>query len=377
MSETDALKASFNAQLKAVTDAAVQPEPEPALKEVPAKKEPEAKAEPVIPPSIMAGKEDAKPTDADEPLVSEEVRAVLKGKPRESFDTLEKNSLARIKALKAELAEARSKQTIAANPEIETALKTERERAAALEQQLERSAYERSPKFQRFGAEEKAELATAKSYLEGTEINPAILEAAANSTGAARIKILRDAQVDPETVAAVSSHLARIDSIRRERDASLENWKTGLAQDQQAQAARQKQIEAQQIENEKKVFTEVRDRLKTMPAFTKVDGHEKWNEGVEVNLKEAEDFFHGRKSLAELAELGFRGVAQKTTELMNVELTKQLKEANERLTKLQAAQPRAGKPADPKVEKPNPDAAKDQTEHYKSSFNTELSKLRG
>lgn len=368
VSDSDQLKASFNAAAKAEGELrSAEAEPEPQRQPPLENKQPEQKVESIVPKELIGQQEEKK--DGEEPLVSEEVRSSLKGAARQNFEKLESAAKTKIEALRKELAEAKSKTATPTDVEpILAEAKAAKERAAQLESEFERVAYTQSPKYQRFGNEEGAEIKSAKSYLEGGEVNPAIIDAAANTQGAARMKILRDAGVDAETIAILSPHLARVDAIRRERDQSLEGWKANLAQDQQRAQAQQQQQEQQRIQMEKTVFTEVMGRMKTLPAFTRVDGNEKWNALVDQNYKEAEEFAQGRKPLAELFELGFNGVANKTTHLMNQELTKQLNEANTKLSRLMAAQPGVGRSvgesSDSRTQKPKTD-----TEHFKSAFN--------
>jgi hypothetical protein len=378
-SDQDALKSNFNASLQAEEAKTAAPVVE--VKDPPAEKPKAAdskEAEPAIPAEFLTAKKD-KAAEAEEPLVDEATRAnIPKGKASESFKKLETISQERIKALKQEIAELRSKPATAANPEVEANYKKAQEDLAALTQKLERVAYTESPRFQKFGTEEKAELDSAKNYLQGTEINPAHIEAAASATGAARVRILRDAGMDAETIAVVGPHLARIDSLRRERDASIATWRETADQERIAQQRQAQQQEEHRISEEKRVYTETMGRLGKLPAFTKSEGHEKWNALVEANAKEAEDFAFGKKSLPELFELGIRGVAQKTTELMNQELTRQLNDTRAEVARLKAAQPTVGSAADAPLAKAKTGNEKqDEQEHYKNSFNTHLAAARG
>lgn len=374
-SDSDALKSAFNTALKAgagVDDAAANddaPDPgaTPGLIAKPADSKPPEKKEAAgdsIVPSQFTEKPKAKEADA---APADEIPANAGAKQlREALARRD----AKLKELQAERDALRLKAEAApvgASKEQEDAYKAATDRAAKLEQELERAAYDRSPKFQRFGAEETAEITSAKSYLEGTEINPSVLELAARTTGQSRLKLLRDAGMDAETIAAVGPHLARADAIRRERDASLENWKAGAAADQQAQQTRATQEEAQRRQQEETVFKTVGEQMRTkLEAFQKVEGHEKWNAMVEQNEKDAADFFAGKKSLPELAELAYLGVSSRTTKVMNDELRRQLNVANEELGRLRAAQPGTGKAADPKAGQAT--APVNDTDHYKQSF---------
>lgn len=331
----------------------------------------------IDPTKKAAAVEETKP----EPLVDEAVKETLKGKARESFEKLETAARARIDKLNAELAEARKAVSIAPTGPTQEhldALKLANERASQLEQELERSAYERSPRFQKFGAEHTAEITAAKAYLEGTEISPGLVDAAAHASGAARIKLFRDNGVDSETIASIMPHLARADAIRRERDTSLDNWKTTMAQESEQYKSRQAQEEGKRVAEEKRVFTEIGAEMrKDNPAFTRVDGNEKWNAIVAQNEKDAEAFFAGNKPLPELAKLAFEGVSARTIRMMNGELTRMLNESRAETAKLKAAQPGTGKAATAaSATKPNADDPKQALEHYASSFDRALAEAR-
>lgn len=376
--DRNALEASFNA---AMSDAkGEEPNPEPT-------KEVEKKVEPPVQKTSKGGVPSSvirPPTppqeQQDEPLVTEEVRNnVPKGKARESFATLEAKATAKIKALQAELQDTKAKISQPQIPkDFEENYKSAQQKAAELEQKLERVAYEHSPKYQKFGSEEKAELDTAKSYIDKESgINPSVIEMAASNAGPARIKILRDSGMDAETVAGVTAHLARVDAIRRERDASLDNWKQTVQQDAQVQQQAAKAQEEQRSAQQKQVFDTVRARMSSMSELTKVDGYPEWNKWVDEAHAEAENFFGGKTSLHQLAELGYRGTIQKMTQAMNGELMTENKSLREENTRLKAAQPSTGTPREDTTKRATPDPLKDSTEYHKSIFDQELAKAKG
>lgn len=372
--DQERLKSNFNASLKAEIGEALEPKVVVAKVEV-TKMEPKVELESFIPKELMGQLKEEKKVETEEPLVTEEERNAVKGGARANFDKLEKAAQTRIaaeraanEALRKELAEAKSGKPTDTE-QLAKEAKEHRERADELQARLERAAYLQSPKYEKFGTEESAELKLAKGFLEGGEVNPAIIEAAAQTQGAHRMKIMRDAGMDSETIAAVSPYLARVDAIRRERDQSVDAWKTERTLDQSRLKTQQDQQEQAQRAQEKAVYDEVMSKAKAMPAFTRVDGNDKWNALVDQNYKEAEEFAQGRKPLAELFELGFNGVANRTTQLMNQELTKQLNEVRTELSRLKAAQPSVGKTGEAEAKKPTSETAKDQTEHYKNAFN--------
>lgn len=361
-SDTDALKASFTAELaKAQTEA---PPTEEKKVDAPAKKVDD------VPLEMLGEKKDE--TKEEEALPANAPAKQLR-------DALARRDAA-IAALREEVKAAKAKPATEANPETANELKTARERAQQLEQELERAAYERSPRFRRFGVEEVAELKTAKTYLEGSDISPGILDAAANASGAARVKLLTDAGMDHGTLGLVGAHLARVDALRRDRDASLETWKQSLTADQEAHKAAQAQVTQRQEAEERRVFETIKTQfIEKIPAFTKSKekGFDAWDAQVAENLKAVDDFAFGRKPLAEIMELGFRGIAQKATEQINVKLSSRVTELESELTKLRAAQPTTGSGGEAKPPAPDPDKPGNEKAHYESSFNREMAKARG
>jgi hypothetical protein len=383
--DSDSLKASFNTALKTETDL----RPVPA--EVPAEVERNVQPDPTLAPDNPPEKKEDKKVEQSESIVPDQFTTKEQKKPEVENEEIPVNAgtkqlrdvLARrdakLKEQQATLAELRAKlETTPVNPskEHEEMVRAANARAAELESKLERAAYADSPKFQRFNAEHTAEITTAKSYLEGTEISPTILDVAASQSGQARLKTLRDAGMDAETIAAVGPHLARADSIRRERDASLENWKQTHAQEIEQQKAQQTRQEQEQQAKEQVILNEVAaEKMKGNPAFTEVEGHPKWNAMVAQNKKDAEDFAFGRKPLKELFELGYDGVSARTLKVMNGELEKKLNALTEEVSRLRAVQPGTGTSVAATagdVTKPT-----DETSEHKAAFNKAMEKLPG
>lgn len=199
----------------------------------------------------------------------------------------------------------------AATPaEIEERLKVAEQTAKDREQELERVAFERSPRFQKFVKDGEAELLSAKGYLEGTEINPNVIDLAARTVGAKRAQLLTESGMDQTTIGLVGSHLARADAINRERESMQEHWKETdtqwRAEQNKVQETRAAQIKA----NEDKVFQAVGKKVsETLAPFQRVEGNDEWNTGVDERLKEAQEYFDGKKPLDQTSQLIYEGIA--------------------------------------------------------------------
>src|SRR4029450_13675153 len=119
------------------------------------------------------------------------------------------------------------------------------------EDQFARVAFEQSPKFQsQFIDREKASLEGARASLEGTEVNPDLINVAAYSTPANRIKMLREAGAEPEVISAVTAYLAQVDGVQRDKNKAIENWRTEVAQDQERTEREQAQQRVKRREQE-------------------------------------------------------------------------------------------------------------------------------
>lgn len=384
-SDHEALKASFRAEFAKQNGAAPEPPADTTQTETKPSQEkpPEHGTEESIVPKEFTGSKPKPPEEKKDPvddiLTTEErgqLTAKLGGKAQESFQKLESAARAKIQALQTQLTEARAKaEATPAGPskEHEDALKAAHERAQQLEEKLERAAYAESPKFQKYGADISAELTAAKGYL-SSDTPQAVIDVAAGLAGVARIKALRDAGLDPETIAAIGPHLARADSIRRDRDGALDSWKESRGREQQELRTRQAQEEAVRVQEERSVFDKVKAKIVgTIPAFTKVDGHDKWNAKVDENLQRFEQFAFGKGSLEELMELGAEGVGARTTAFINEELKRELATVREENSRLKAAQPGTGVTHTP----PAQNKTMTDEEHYRASFNAAKAQVAG
>jgi hypothetical protein len=317
----------FAAKLKAAEERKAAEAVEPAKTE-PLKKAEQAKDK----SEAVKGKTplDVTPAEKKEepPAVEEELKTLIASEPPPNASASSKANHAAMRKgleranvtiteLKAKLQEASSKS--AAPAEIEERLKVAEQTAKDYEAELERVAFERSPRFQKFVKDGEAELIAAKSYLDGadavksedgTAIDPNVIDLAARATGSKRHAILTQSGMDASTIGLVASHLARADAINRERAAAQENWKATQA-DWMAEQTKAAEVRAAQVkQNEDKVFSDVGKKVaETLAPFQRVEGNDEWNAGVDGRLKEAQEFFDGKKPLHETAQLIYEGIA--------------------------------------------------------------------
>lgn len=332
---------------------------EPSESDATPASEPSAKADTTdhsndeIPEHLITGQEPPKPSTAKDDEI-ESIPAPAKmtqatagnwGKLR----TLAEQRGAELKRLQAELEAAKSAPKGDADPAVVESLKTYQQKAQELEAELERAAFERSSKFKELVGESNAAIASAKSYLdgaktiEGEDVDPSIVDRAASVTGAKRLSVLKQAGLDPETIGAITASLADHDRASARRDQALNNHKELQSKWEQEQAAAQEQEALRIRQQEDEVFTKVISRLKaTLPELQKVPGHDKWNAQVEQLERDSKEFFNGSLELDAVAELSVYAPAYKIATKRAEILAVKLKEANEKIARLSAAQPNGG-----------------------------------
>lgn len=371
------------AETPAVTDPAETP---PAPETKPDEPAAPAKDPLSVPDELIDGKPAERPqADADKAIAEIDAMVLPKNaKPEQvaSFSKLKESAKKAIEEKLARITELEAKTTgTATAKEIEAAAaraEAAEKRAADLEETLNRTAFEKSPKFQaQFTDAETAAVEGAKSYLEGTEVNPNVIDLAARSSGAKRLQILRDAGVDAETLAAVAPHLAQYDSIQREKAKTLERWQE-TAQSWQAEEAKKAEASQQQrVAEEDRVWSTVMSKAANdILPLRRVDGNIAWNEQAEKLSAKAKEIFNGSgTALDELASTIAQGVAYPVLNRVVTDLREQVKSLREENGKLKSARPGG---SDISGVKP-PDGGKEMTveERAKATFNANLNAARG
>lgn len=217
-------------------------------------------------------------------------------------------------------------------------------RSKELESTLERVAFTESPRFKRFIADEAATLASAKTYFEGTDINPDIVEYAARTTGAQRVKILREAGADPELIASVQPYLVQYDNIQRYKAGALENWKAESAQMAERQKAQQEAELQNRRSEEDKVWTGSVSKFENeLVPLRKFEKNDPWNTRSEELKTRAKAIYNGDGiSLDVVADTILKGVAYDALDEVRVALTEELNKLILENGKLKAAKPNGG-----------------------------------
>lgn len=308
-----------------------------------------------IPDEFLTGEPPKKEEKVDDAVAQIEAMVLPPNAKKEqvaSFAKLKEQSVTAIKAAHARVAELEAKTSDGSTKaEIEAAreeAKKAAERAAELEHKLEMAAFEKSPKFQQQYVEaEKGTLDGAKTYLEGTEIDPAVIEVAARLKGSARIKVLQDAGMDPSTLSAVTPYLAEYDKIQRGKASALENWKVQA----DAEALQQKQAldakAAQRAQEENRIWDSTLQKISVqILPFRKVENNENWNKQGDTLLADAKRVYNGEADLAEVAEKVAMGTAYPVLQKMYDTVVQKNKDLAAENAKLKSARPGASSGSD-------------------------------
>lgn len=340
----------------------------------------------VLPDDVIspAPKEEPKTSEAIAAIEAMELPKGAKEKTQADFGKLKsvaKEQISKAEARIAELEQKASKSTSASEIEgLQTKIKEAQERADKIEEEFARVAFEHSPRFQaQFVKSEKSALESAKSYLEGSEIDPRIIDFAAHNTGKKRLEVLSNSGMDEKMIAAVTSHLAEYDRVQRNKSEALENWKT---EDSRWQEEEQKRVEtekARKSETENKVFDSVLGKLTDDLPFRK-SKDESWNSVSDGIRSEAKEAFNGKGvPLDVLADVMLRGFADRAgvKDKVITHLSEKLKTLESENAKLRSSAP-GGVITQPNGTTPAVDPSKmNPVELQKQTFNQELARTRG
>lgn len=296
-----------------------------------------------VPDHLLTG-DKAKIAVVEDDILKAEPPKDLSAKAKDNWRKLQESSAKRIADLEAKIQAQAAAPAAGDTTDWKAKLEAVEARAAELEQRVERTDFEKSPRFQQqFTSKEQAALKDAVGYLEGSDVNPNIIDLAARATGSARIKLLSEAGIDGALLSAIMPSLRAYDDIQREKGAALENWKGTAAQWQKDQDHQKTQQEAQSRAQEERVFTEVGQKVaQNFEVYQKVDGHDGWNRQVDEISAEVKRFASGEMPLEQIAEIVHYGVGAKHLHAMFHTLQGKFREAQTELTALKSASPGGG-----------------------------------
>lgn len=355
-------------------------EPSPAPAPAPATPEPTpAPAKSSVPSDVLDP--DAPPTATVHDAVAEIQAAELpKGAKKEQIDSFGKLKDKAAKHLQTALDRAAELEkkigsgdaTKAELAALEEKLTAAQARAAEIEEQFAKEHFEKSPKFRaQFVEQENTALELAKSYLDGTEIKADIIELAAHATGKKRIELLTDAGVDPTVISAILPHLASYDTIQRNKQTALANWKaTSTAEREQAQQEQQR-AQVARTEQENRVWDTIVPKLDLLP-FRESKDNPDWNARRELLLAEAKRRFNGDGAdLPVFAETIAKGVAYDVQQEIVDHIRNENKSLREENARLKSAAPGGSITAGTQDGAPLDTSKMTREDQAKATFNAE------
>jgi DUF2075 family protein len=313
--------------------------------EIPAEVSPASRAN--LPEELLTGKKpEAKVDDAISELDAMVLPKNAKPEQVASFSKLKAEAKRIIEERTSRITELEGKGSDGATKaEIESAqarVAAAEARAKEFEQTIERIAFTESPKFKQFLNDEVATLANAKTYFEGTEINPDIIEYAARLSGSKRIQVLTEAGADPNIIAAVSPYLAQFDNIQRHKAGALENWKVEAAQHAEQYKAQQTAQAEQRRKSEDEVWSQVVTEASKLVPYRKFDKNDSWNSRADELLSKAKTVYNGDGvDLKEVGTIIAKGMAYDALDDVRTTITEELNKALAENAKLKSAKPGA------------------------------------
>jgi len=308
-----------NDRFDEANDVAQRGDPRTATEKVAEEK---AKTEDGIPDEILHGKKEEKKTEVD-PFVAEPPQE-LKGKSREHFKNLQTQAGQKITSLstelertKAEIAELK-KNGSGPGEDVTKELETLRAQKKEIEDEFERIAVERSPKFkQKFVPREQSLKSQAVKILKLNGSDETLFDQALVASEKKKWEILNSEDLNESQKGALSSLMIQYDMVQDEKNSELENRKEYLKEEQQQEeAARKAKIEAQERQ-EQEIFDVVGKKVAAeFEPFMEVEGNDAWNAQVKENREKAKNFFAGKGTLDEMAEIAYYGIGAKSLHKM-------------------------------------------------------------
>lgn len=211
--------------------------------------------------------------------------------------------------------------------------------------ELERLAFERSPRFQKqFVAREQATVARAKQALVDAGGDAALLDEILAAKGPRRFALLdeldtQSASARQYLITALSEH----DAIQSEKAAALGESRERLTQWQNEDKAQQEAAASQRtVEMKKLLDRTIIETATEFEPFRKVEGNDKWNAEVDERIAEVHRIAVGESTEKEIVQKIARGVAADRIHQMFRTVRDENTKLKERIASLEAAQPGAG-----------------------------------
>jgi len=224
-----------------------------------------------------------------------------------------------------ELDDLKSKLADLENSDVDKIMEQIKAERDDLSQRLKLAAIERHPKFQQEFQEKVGSVIEQAKRIVGSENADRVEELLNMSESDYRNNSLDEVMMELSTTkqAQLGSLLTRIDEVRRERSAALEN----AEQTYQQMLQEQTQMREAQIAETHKLFDNVVGEASKLEVFASRDGDDEWNSEVKDRVDMARSIFSGENDPKELARASlWAAAAPKYRELLvqQIELNRRL-----------------------------------------------------
>lgn len=301
-----------------------------------------------LPEDIFTPDEPTPPKPVQEDEAIKEIRESTlpegtKARTLKSFQQLRDLSVSHLEKANARVRELEAKLGQQSNGDVEAYKKqiTEgQQKYAELEERFGRALFTESPRFQQmFSEPEKAAIDGAKAYLEGTEINPNLVDVIIHATPKRRLDMLNEAGATPDMIAAIVAQVSRYDDIQRSKGKAIENWKTDVAQMSEQEATYRQQQEAKRRQEEETVWEQVVSSADLLP-LKKSKNDQGWNNRIPEIIQKAKTDFNGNEAtLPDLGLVILKGRAYDALSEVVDKLTERLNNVLSEGAKLKAVKP--------------------------------------
>lgn len=350
--ELEASMSTFDRHMKAagvpVEAPPVTPETTPAPAPAAAPEKPTIADEDYVPAQLLqpGAKPEAKPEDDFDKLISEKPQGQIKHEHFERVQTGAKKAVeqarAELAALKAEL----EKRGNGNSAELQKELDAIREAKSKLEEELERTALERHPKFrEKYDAKEEGLRTQIERITKELGLDEDAIASAVSSSGKRRFSIMDDIEMSSTARSHLINLMADLDKTQSDKQAEIGKSRERLREWQQEQEASAKLREERERAEEDRIFNSALEQAKSkLPAFRYIDGDTKFNSGVDERIALAKRIFNGESNHQEVAELTLRGIAATVDEKIIKNQAAKITEMTDTIARLTAASPGTGQP---------------------------------
>ena len=224
----------------------------------------------------------------------------------------------------------------------DTEVQSYREKLEALEGELERTAFEKSPKFrERYQQPYSEAVDSAVEFAKEFAEDASIAEKALSLKGKERLEFIDESFGGGAAAAQFLSLINNADAKRGALEGALENYKDTHQEIINAETQQQMQT----VETINKNFDRVAAHLANKSEFFRITGDDDHDKSVKARIEAAKNIIHGNASQNEMAVAPFLAVIAKEAVEENSKLKAELAKYKSRAAEDAAVQPRISKGA--------------------------------